>query len=67
MPMALPPEGRYEVLVEPAWGPDRAPAGRGDGRPVRARAEVVGSVVGLTSQVDLPASSRLRVTFVRTS
>jgi len=67
MPMALPPEGCYEVRVEPAWGPDGPPA-RPDGRRVTgARGEVVDGMVALSSRAALPSAERLRVTFVRSS
>ncbi len=67
MPMALPPAGRYDVRVEPAWRADDLPRPGAGIRPVPVLAEVSGGTVGLESREPLPEASRLRVTFVRRS
>ncbi|MBM4407052.1 MAG: hypothetical protein FJ038_00290, partial [Chloroflexi bacterium] len=57
LPVALPPDGRYDVLVEPPLG-----SGRGDAPPVAATAVVSGGRVQLELLSAVPGP-RLRVSF----
>jgi hypothetical protein len=70
IPMALPPAGRYAVLVEPAWTPEALPApstARIDRAVVHGIASIASDDGGLvvTSRRSLPPASRLRVTLTR--
>lgn len=58
LPVALPPDGRYRVTVEPAWSLDLVVTGR----PRRTTATVAGDTLTLPAGV-APGAGRLRVAF----
>jgi riboflavin kinase/FMN adenylyltransferase len=60
VPVALPPDGRYDATVEPAWTPD----GRVD-RPQRARVRVADGTVLIGPAAIARTGPRARVTFGR--
>jgi len=60
IPVALPPDGRYDASVEPAW----TPLGRVAG-PRRARVTVEGGAVRMSPLAAAGTGGRARVTFGR--
>jgi len=65
MPMALPPAGRYQARVEPAWVPDGGLPPAGERSIVPATALVGPDGVVIESRAALPPGDRLRVAFGR--
>jgi hypothetical protein len=62
MPVALPPPGRYRVVVGPAWSPDGgAPRAV---RPAVAELDAGATTILVVSRTGLPPAARLRVAFV---
>ena len=66
LPVALPPTGRYEVSVEPAWQPASGDREAITGGPVVPAVAVIpdsAEWLELEAEVPLPAGPRLRVAF----
>ena len=62
MPVALPPAGRYRVVVGSAWSPELG--GPRSVRSATADVDAAGEDLVVRSRAGLPAASRLRVAFV---